>query len=297
MQTQRELYECHGHLVMDGENFKQARARHLAGPDRSIVEAELASLAARNVVYYRDGGDAQGVSLLGRRLAPDYGIEFVTPGFAIHREGFYGGLVGRGYRDMAEYRALLGELRAAGGDFVKLMVSGMITFREYGELSCPCLPSEEIKELIRIAHGEGWAVMLHVNGDEAIRAVLDAGGDSIEHGYFMSEDTLRRLADADTVWVPTLAAVAAFIDRPGFNGEVARETVEKQLYALHYASKWGALIASGSDSGAVGVPHGPGTETEYRLLKQAGIPEDAIQTANAALRERFRRPPYAASLI
>ena len=283
------LYECHGHLVMDGENFKQARARHLAEPDRSIVEAELASLAARGVGYYRDGGDAQGVSLLGRKLAPDYGIEFVTPGFAIHREGFYGGLVGRGYRDMAEYRALLGELRAAGGYFVKIMVSGMITFRAYGELSCPCLPPEEIKELIRIAHGEGYAVMLHVNGDEAIRAVLDAGGDSIEHGYFMSEETLLRLGDSDTLWVPTLAAVEAFVGRPGFNEAVARETVDKQLRALHYASKWGALIASGSDSGAVGVPHGEGTEAEYRLLAQAGIPADWLYTANEELRRRFRR--------
>ena len=287
---ENELYECHGHLVMDGENFKQARARHLERPDRSIVEAELASLAAHGVGYYRDGGDAQGVSLLGRKLAPDYGIEFVTPGFAIHREGFYGGLVGRGYADMGEYRALLGELRAAGGDFVKIMVSGMITFRAYGELSCDCLPPEEIKELIRIAHGEGYAVMLHVNGDAAIRAVLDAGGDSIEHGYFMSEDTLRRLGDSDTLWVPTLAAVEAFVGRPGFNEAVARETVEKQLYALREASKWGALIASGSDSGAVGVPHGEGTEAEYRLLAQAGIPADWLYTANEELRRRFRRP-------
>lgn len=289
METEKQLYECHGHLLMDGVDFKAARARHLSGPNRSIVEAELAALAARGVKYYRDGGDAQGVSLLGRRLAPDYGIEFVTPGFAIHRKGFYGGLVGRGYADLTEYRALLGELKAAGGDFVKIMVSGMITFREYGELSCDCLPPEEIKELIHIAHGEGYAVMLHVNGDEAIRAVLDAGGDSIEHGYFMKEDTLRYLADSDTVWVPTLAAVEAFVGRDGFNAEIARETVERQLYALRFASRWGALIASGSDSGAVGVPHGAGTEAEYRLLQQAGIPAQALYTANEALRARFRR--------
>lgn len=283
------LYECHGHLVMDGENFKAARARHLPAPCRSIVEAELAELAAQGVGYYRDGGDAQGVSLLGRRLAPDYGIEFVTPGFAIHREGYYGALVGRGYADLREYRALLGELRAARGDFVKLMVSGMITFREYGELSCPCLPPEEIKELIRIAHGEGYAVMLHVNGDEAIRAVLDAGGDSIEHGYFMEEETIRRLAGSDTVWVPTLAAVAAFIDREGFNGAVARETVDRQMDALRLAASLGAMIAAGSDSGAVGVPHALGAKTEYRLLEQAGVGAGAIRAGSEALRVRFRR--------
>ncbi len=290
MQTERELYECHGHLLMDGVDFKAARARHLAGPNRSIVEEELASLAARGVKYYRDGGDAQGVSLLGRRLAPDYGIEFATPGFAIHREGLYGGLVGRGYSDLAGYRGLLRDLREAGGDFVKIMVSGMITFRTYGETSCEHLPAEEIGELIRIAHGEGFAVMLHVNGDDAIRAVIGAGGDSIEHGYFMREETLSQLAESETVWVPTLAAVAAFIGRKGFDESVARETVEKQKAALKFAADRGASIAAGSDSGAVGVPHGPGTETEYRLLAEAGLKPESVRAGSEAIRLRFRRP-------
>ena len=284
------LYECHGHMVMDGENFKAARARHLAEPNRSVVEAQLAELAAQGVGYYRDGGDAQGVSLLARALAPDYGIEFATPGFAIHREGYYGGLVGRGYSDLKEYRALLRELRKAGGDFVKIMVSGMITFREYGETSCPPLPEAEIRELIHIAHGEGCAVMLHVNGDAAIRAVLEAGGDSIEHGYFMEEDTLRALAGSGAVWTPTLAAVAAFIDRDGFNGAVARETVEKQKEALRFAAALGAKIAAGSDSGAVGVPHAAGAREEYRLLAEAGLTPEQIRAGSEAIRTRFRAP-------
>ena len=289
MNREIQRFECHGHMVMDGMDFAKSRDRHVQQVDRDAVECALSGLQRAGVCYYRDGGDAQGVSLLARQLAPDYGMEFVTPGFAIHRKGYYGGLVGRGYADETEYRLRLSELRALRGDFVKLMVSGMITFKVYGQLSCDCLPTEEIAEIIRIAHAEGYAVMLHVNGDEAIRAVVDAGGDSIEHGYFMSDETLRRLADSDTIWVPTLAAVDAFVDRPGFNGEIAQETVLRQMDALSRAAARGAKIASGSDSGAVGVAHGAGTLEEYRLLEKAGVSEEKISWANELLRARFRR--------
>ncbi|MBR6561498.1 MAG: hypothetical protein IKK78_00645, partial [Oscillospiraceae bacterium] len=104
-----------------------------------------------------------------------------------------------------------------------------------------------------------------------------------------SDETLRRLADSDTVWVPTLAAVDAFVDRPGFNGAIAQETVLRQMDALSRAAARGAKIASGSDSGAVGVAHGAGTLEEYRLLEKAGVSEKKIREANELLRERFRR--------
>ena len=50
-----------------------------------------------------------------------------------------------------------------------------------------------------------------------------------------------------------------------------------------------ALIAAGSDSGAVGVWHGPGTRTEYSLLHLAGITPEKIDLACRELRQRFVR--------
>ena len=123
--------------------------------------------------------DAQRVA----QLAGEYGIRYVTPAFAIHRAGRYGGIVGRGYTTLGEYRALVAQASVLGADFIKLMFSGILDFAEYGTISCPPLPTEEIRELVRIAHGEGFAVMAHVNGSDAIRADLEAGTDSIEHGY------------------------------------------------------------------------------------------------------------------
>ena len=285
---EQKLFECHGHLLMDGTEYTAARARHEHGPDEGIVRAELADLQKAGVTYFRDGGDALGVSLLGRELAPDYGIEYVSPAFAIHKEGRYGGIVGRGFADMDDYRRRLREVGECRGDFVKFMASGIITFKSYGELSCPPLEAEEIRQIIALAHEAGYSVMVHINGADTIRAAAEAGVDSVEHGYFSDDAALEAMAANGVLWVPTLAAVAAFVGRAGIdrNGTAA-ETVRRQMLQLKRGSEMGIHIASGSDSGAVGVPHGPGTVREYELLAEAGIPRDRIEESNELLKSRF----------
>ena len=281
------LFECHGHLMMDGTEYAAARAHHENGPDREKLKTELAALRSAGVTYFRDGGDPLGVSLMGREMAADYGIEYVSPAFAIHKKGRYGGIVGRSFSDMADYRQRLREVRECRGDFVKFMASGIITFKTYGDLSCPGLEREEIREIIRIAHGEGYSVMVHINGAETIRAAAEAGVDSVEHGYFTDDGALAAMAENGTIWVPTLAAVAAFVGRAGIDSRVAAQTVRRQQEQLRRAAAMGIPIASGSDSGAVGVPHGAGTAREYELLAQAGITPEWIAGSNEALRRKF----------
>ena len=288
LSMKENLYECHGHLLMDGTEYSAARARHENGPVRAILESELADLQKAGVTYFRDGGDPLGVSLLGRDLAPEFGIEYVSPAFAIHKKGRYGSIVGRAFADMDDYRQRLREVGECRGNFVKFMASGIITFRKYGELSCPPLEAEEIRQIITLAHEAGYSVMVHINGADTIRAAAEAGVDSVEHGYFADDAALEAMAANNVLWVPTLAAVAAFIDRPGIdhNGTAA-ETVRRQMRQLKRASEMGIYVASGSDSGAVGVPHGPGTIREYELLAEAGISRDWIEESNHQLSSRF----------
>lgn len=276
---------------MDGADYRAAAALHKNGPDEAAVRAHLAACRESGAVYFRDGGDALGVSLLAKRLAPEYGLTYRTPAFAIHRNGRYGGIVGRGYDTMAEYRALVAQAKGQGADFIKLMFSGLIGFDRYGELSCPSLPAQEIEELVRVAHGEGLAVMAHVNGAEAIRAAIEAGTDSIEHGYYMDEACVALLAQSRSIWVPTLAAIEAFAHRDGFSAQVVTRLLREQYRLLDLAAGAGALIATGSDAGAVGVPHGDGLLQERTLLRSALGPRFLAVTAagNQALLRRFRR--------
>lgn len=58
------------------------------------------------------------------------------------------------------------------------------------------LQRDEIRELIHIAHEEGFSVMAHVNGAAPVLAAVEAGVDSVEHGNFLDEETLQALSES-----------------------------------------------------------------------------------------------------
>jgi imidazolonepropionase-like amidohydrolase len=54
---------------------------------------------------------------------------------------------------------------------------------------------EEIRAAVEEAHHAGRAVAVHVMGGEAADNVIAGGVDSIEHGFFLSDDQLRKMKD------------------------------------------------------------------------------------------------------
>lgn len=224
-------------------------------------------------------------------LAPAYGITYRTPIFAIHKKGHYGAIVGRGYETMQEYRELIGDLRRQGGHFVKIMISGIMDFT-HGGLTEPSLADSEIRELIHIAHEEGFHVMAHTNGSQAVRAAALAGVDSIEHGNFCDEDALQALAASDAVWVPTIVTVKNLLGDGRFPEQVVKNIWEGQKKALLRGYQLGAKLALGSDAGAYRVLHGQGVLDEYRAFREI-LSEDfpewekRIRDGDRLIKERF----------
>ncbi len=281
--------ECHGHIFMDGSSYKDAMELHKNGVDAGVISARLKALSEAGVEYYRDGGDRLGASSFAARIAADYGIEYRTCVFAAHKKGSYGWIVGHAFSNASEFYRLVLRAKAEGADFIKLMVSGIMDFKTFGGLTGGGLKPREIPELIKIAHGEGFRVMSHANGADVIKAALEAGADSIEHGYFMDGACLKLLAETGAVWVPTLAAAAGFIGREGFGPGVAEQNLALQLENVRKAVGLGALIAAGSDAGAFGVDPVQGIAREHELLKSAGMAEKDILRGDRAVMERFRR--------
>ncbi|MCL2579267.1 MAG: amidohydrolase family protein [Oscillospiraceae bacterium] len=268
------LYECHGHILLDETGLGAARTRHSSKIDATALRTSFKALQNSGVSYFRDGGDNLGVCAYAREIAPAYGIRYAAPAFAIYKNGHYGSKLGRPYHTISDFRTLVIKSKEEGADFIKLMLSGIMTFADCGELSCPSLSADEIGTLIQISHQEGFRVMAHVNGSETIQAALKAGVDSVEHGYFMNDACLDLLVQTEAVWVPTLAPVAVFAKQSAVAGEI----FVKQMAALRRAFAKGVLVASGSDSGAHGVPHGEGVRTELKLLKEAsGLPEHPFE--------------------
>lgn len=278
------LSDCHIHMVLDGVYWKDAIARHRAGVREDWVRRTLSAYRQRGITYLRDGGDRWGVCSLAARLAPEYGIRYRIPGAPIHKNGHYGGFIGRGFDTMADYHALVEETKRSGADFIKIMISGLMDFDRLGVLTDVPLTPEEIREMIAIAHGEGFSVMAHANGDATVAAAIAAGVDSIEHGAYLGQETLHSLAESRTVWVPTLVTFGNLIGCGRFPDAVLKPLLEGAMENVRTAAALGALIAPGSDAGAFRVLHGQGTLDEYALLK-AAIGEGCDEVLSRGIRE------------
>ncbi len=283
------MVDCHIHMVLDGVNWKDAIARHRAAPQEALIRQTLECYQALGFSYLRDGGDRWGVCALAAGLAPEYGIRYRSPGFPIYKNGHYGSFIGRGFDSFAEYRALIREARAHGAQFIKLMISGLMDFDHYGVLTDEPLPPELIRDMIACAHDEGFSVMAHANGDGTVCAALAGGVDSIEHGAYLTDETLCRLAESHAVWVPTLVTIGNLIGCGRFPDTVLKPLLEYQMNAVQKAAALGAKIACGSDAGAYRVLHGQGGIDERALLRRA-IGKDAdtvLEAGNAAIMARF----------
>lgn len=261
--------ECHAHIIMDGKNYKEAVGLHKNGVQDSVIHAHFQAWKDCGVSFVRDGGDALGVSARARELASEYGIDYRTPLFAIHKKGHYGGIVGHAFADIREYTELVRRAKKDGADFIKIMISGIMEFGEYGKLTEEGLEAAEIREMIHIAHAEGMKVMAHGNGDAPVCAAIEAGLDTLEHGNYLSRETLELLAKSQTIWVPTLAPVGNLLGCGRFPDAQVAQILEKQKQNVRYAFEKGAWIGLGSDAGAYLVPHGQGLLDELEYLKQA----------------------------
>lgn len=282
--------DLHIHMILDGANYRAAIDAQREKPLDALIRARLSDYRARNVTFLRDGGDAWGVSLRAKALAGEYGVDYRSPAFPIYRRGHYGAFIGRGFSDFGEYRALLAEARDLGADFIKLMISGLIDFSRPNTLTEVGLPPGEIRVMIDLAHDAGFAVMAHGNGDAAVSAALDVGVDSVEHGAFFSEETLLRLAETKTLWVPTLSTVGNLVGSGRYPDGVLIPLLQEQQRKVAFVAAHGGRIGLGSDAGAFRVLHGQATRDEYAYLSAAlgARTDELLAEAETFVKTRFR---------
>ena len=256
--------DCHIHMVLDGADYRAALRRHQPGPDLAYIHKVLERYRGLDYQYLRDGGDKWGVGAAARSLAPRYGLIYRTPLAPICRRGHYGSFIGQSYSDLKDYAAIVSSRRKEGADFIKIMISGLMDFDRFSVLTEDSLPADEIRELIHIAHEEGFAVMAHANGSDAVLAAARAGVDSVEHGAYLNEEALSAMVSAGTVWVPTLSTIANLRGTGRFSEASVQAILENALEAVDSFASMGGLLAPGTDAGAFAVPHG--SDTEYALL-------------------------------
>ena len=285
--------ECHAHIFMNGTDYRKAVQTHKVQSNEASVRSALEAYRKGGVTYVREGGDPYGASLLAGRLASEYGIEYRSPVFAIHKNGHYGKIVGRGFDTLKEYHQRVLEAASEGADFIKIMTTGLLDFNDDGKVTGTPVDEAEVREMVHIAHEEGFAVMSHTNGIYGTRAAIEAGVDSLEHGNYMDAETIAMLADSNTVWVPTLVTVRNLAGCGRYEDSVLNPIIHQAEVLVRLAYQKKVKVAPGSDAGAYMVPHGKGISQEWEAFRQilgdSGEVKEWLKTGEKEIRDRFKR--------
>ena len=274
--------DCHMHMILDGYEWKSAIARHKEKPDEKFIREVLVTYQKLGYTYLRDGGDRWDAGKRAREIAKEYGITYRTPLAPLCKAGHYGAFIGLTWENFRQFRELVVRHRENGADFIKIMISGLMDFDHFGVLTEEGLTAEEIRELIHIAHEEGFAVMSHCNGARTAQAAAEAGVDSIDHGAYLDQDALQAMEDNGVVWVPTLSTIGNLRGKGRFNEDAVRRILDS---ALENVARYKGYLAAGTDAGAWAVPHGSTTEEGYFAM--AGVGEDRLAEGFRVIQKKF----------
>ncbi|MDB6088486.1 MAG: hypothetical protein JWN85_1270 [Gammaproteobacteria bacterium] len=211
------------------------------------------------------------------------------------REELLTGIIRRGVCNGADdCRRAVREAIRRGVDVIKVMASGG-TLDEGDGGTGQQFTDEELQAIAGTAHAFGRRVTAHAHAKAAIDACIRANFDSIEHGMWADEETLKAMK-AKGIWlIPTAATITYVGDTPekvrnGPLKDLPAVSMEKVLKLgtqprklVTLAHKIGVGIALGTDAPL--VPHGEnGMEMVTYVVDSGLTPMEALMagTVNAA---------------
>ncbi|MGP8035557.1 MAG: amidohydrolase family protein [Steroidobacteraceae bacterium] len=158
-----------------------------------------------------------------------------------------------------------------GADLIKIAASGGV-LSESDPVDVPQLTLDEMRAIVSEAHAWRRKVATHCHGDAAARLAIEAGVDSIEHGSFLTEDTLRLMKAKGVYLVPTRVTVE-WVQKeadsyPPVIAAKARAAAAAHGNMFRAALRVGVPIALGTDAGV--YPHGMNGQ-EFGLYVKLGM--------------------------
>ncbi len=183
------------------------------------------------------------------------------------------------------------KVRRAGGDFIKIMTTGILDFATKGHVTSEPLSREEVFAMTAAAHDAGLSVMAHVNGAQAVMDAAEAGVDSVEHGNFQNEESICCMAEHATIWVPTIVTVSNLLENGRYPAETLAWIFETQKKGLQLAFEKDVVLAAGSDAGAYGVLHGKGIREEESVMRKKSLGQKMGRSWKSGLRLEKKKDP------
>ncbi len=180
----------------------------------------------------------------------------------------------------------------AGADLIKITATGGVLSNTAAGVAQQ-LTDAEMAAIVGAAHAMGRRVTAHAHAAGGIAAALRAGVDSIEHGTYLDEASIRLMKQSGAALVPTMMAgwwVAQLADQGGVltpaQADKARRVGPELVAMVARARKAGVRVVFGTDTGV--SPHGMNAR-EFGLLVEAGYsPLEAIRFATVDAAEHLQ---------
>jgi imidazolonepropionase-like amidohydrolase len=265
------LVDAHCHLSVGQDERGEP-----VGLGVPAAAANLAAARAAGVTAVRDTGSPGTVTL--QLVADDSGL-LVCGRFLAPQGQYYPSLYEpTPAEDLVA--AALAEV-AAGAGWVKLVGDFQIMQGAYRPPTdpVPTYPIADVRRLVEAVHAAGARVAAH-STTVHVKALIDAGIDSVEHGTGLDEDDLANLAARGGAWTPTLCAFTA--------AAPTAEDPERQEHYLRARQRLGQLLPTATNLGVTIMTGSDIVGTvarEVALLAEFGLtPTAALAAASTAAR-------------
>ncbi len=294
------LIDMHVHLEMEYDNKARIKKYILNEADVAYNSVKFAELTLKNgFTTVRDlGGSGVNISLrnainagkipgprvftAGKSLATTGGHADPTNGSSralIGNPGPKEGVV----NSVEDAKKAVRQRYKNGADCIKITATGgVLSVAKSGDN--PQFTIEEIKAICDTAKDYRMHVAAHAHGDEGMQRAIIGGVKTIEHGTYMSDETMELMKKYDAYLVPTITAGKEVAKKAKVKGFYPDIVVPKALAVgpqiqgtFAKAYKKGVGIAFGTDAGV--FKHGVNGK-EFGFMVEAGMP--AIETIQSA---------------
>lgn len=283
----------HTHITSDPDAF----SGHFGGSETesAVFDYEnLRTLLKSGVTYIRECGTTYDIDIKLKRLQRQGKLpqtpHMMASGRAFSMMGGHGDGPHAAYLvdSQDEMRKAVRTAFKGGAECIKVMATGgVMTPNDFME--DPQLSTAEIAVAVEEAHHKRRIVAAHAEGNPGIQNALNAGVDSIEHGFYVNSDEAHQMVEQGTYLTPTLVAEAAVANQgqgqlPDWEVKKAADAMADTYLNLSQAFKIGVKFTCGTDAGTPfnGFERTP---EEFGFLAKIGMtPAQAYQfsSINAA---------------
>jgi imidazolonepropionase-like amidohydrolase len=174
--------------------------------------------------------------------------------------------------------AIRGQVKE-GADFIKIYETGKDTLVN-GRLSTPYQYTEaQLAAAVEETARTGRRVAVHANGEPGTLYAVQAGVESVDHAYQLSDETMKLMREKKIPAVPTFAIAEYFANHAATPAAEKRERDLQALHAQEFKKQLaaGVPMAVGSDVGP--FPHGTQAR-EFELMVEYGMNPTAVLQAD-----------------